>query len=232
MEHQRIYLFKTESLNFVNLLQFCFILSRRDFYEPCIPTFDEKLLGVEIGNFCSTLSRDNPQNFRNIDWHSNLSQLDKILESTNNSIIIGNHSIKQIQLLKNYYQNRAFTVSCSYKEDWYDRLLTYKANTHIYQQATGALPLTELDTQLRKDKSVDLFKYYKNAFNEQKLIAKEINYNTDYVVLCEDFLIEDKFFEHIYNLGGHKTSNALMYYRRWQKHQLTFFTKESSYENI
>jgi hypothetical protein len=227
MESVRLYLFKTEKLNFVNLLQYCFILSRRDLYQPCLPIIAGAEISAVKGQLVYDFSPDNPENFRNIEWESKIQLLDSILDSTNASIVLGSHDINQLILLKKNYQSKAYIISCSYTKNDYDLLLTYLVNTHLAMQSTGALPITEADQQLRATPSIDLLSYYKKSFDEQQLIPKSMVYpDSDYSVPLQEFFNKNKFFQHLINLDVDPSKEAMQYYDQWCKLQRSFFTLE------
>jgi hypothetical protein len=223
MKSVRLYLFKTESFNFVNLLQFCFILSRRDLYQPCLPLIAGTNLLVTTGEFVNTLSPDNPYNFRNIDWSEKLNILNSTLTQTDKPIVIGHNDINQLLFLEKQYSSIAQTISCSYTKDDYDLILTYFANMHLMSQSNGTVPLTEHDLQLRADQSINLLFYYKNAFDQQGLIPRSMLYSTDYNVPLKDFLDKNKFFQHLVNLGAEPTPEAIHYYNQWWELQHLYF---------
>lgn len=223
MESVHLYLFKTERINFVNLLQFCFYLARRDLYQPCLPIFTGSHLDITKGELVNTFSPDDPDNFRNISWNEKLQLLNSTLESTDQKIVIGNYNIDQIMFLKQQYPSMAQTISCSYTEEDYDLLLTYIVNQHVELQASGMLPITEHDQHLRADSSISLLSYYKKSFDEQQLIPKSITYSTDYVVPLKDFFNKDNFFQHLTNLGADPTPEATHYYDQWWALQQPYF---------
>lgn len=230
MESVKLYLFKTEKINFVNLLQFCFYLSRRDLYQPCLPVFSDSYLDVTKGELVYTFSPENPNNFRNLNWNEKLDLLDTTLSSTDAPIVIGSSSIDQILLLNNRYSDISQTISHCYTEEDYDFLLTYFVNQHLTLQSKGCLPLTEHDLQLRSDPTINLFSYYKNSFDQQGILPKSITYSTDYVIPVKDFFNKDKFFQHLNNIGADSTDEAIHYYNQWWELQKSFFTMEINYE--
>ena len=102
MKSAELYVFKTEYINFVNLLQFCLYLSRRDLYQPCIPIIKNKHLTLIPGEFCLFFDSIDPlRNFRDIDWTQKIESLNTILRNTNQTVVFGANSIDQIDFLKN-----------------------------------------------------------------------------------------------------------------------------------
>ena len=227
MNSNSLFLFKTEKLNLVNLLQFCFILSRNDLYEPCIPNFESGQLTTIKGKFIYDSSSDDPDNFRNIKWESKTQIVVDAL--TCGPLVLGNHSIEQLYFLKEYFkENSALIITCSYTADEYEFFLEQLVKQHIYLQDAGFLPLSQVDKDLRS--SVENIKiYYKNSFDKQQLLPKEMQYFSDYNVPLIDFYDEDKFFQHLQNLPCVPTQVAIDYYHQWQKINNTL---ETYYETI
>ena len=219
----QLYLFKTEKINFVNLLQFCFILSRRDLYQPCSPSMVGTNLSVTTGDFVNTMLPEDPYNFRNLDWTEKLPLLDSILTQTDDPITIGHSDINQLLLLKEEYPDIAQISSCSYTENDYELMLTYTARQHLELQHNGTLPITEHDQQMRSDPSINLLSYYKQSFDEQAIVPKSMAYSTDYSVPVRDFFNKDKFFQHIVTIGADPSPKAKHYYDQWWLLQQSYF---------
>lgn len=224
MKSARVYLFKTETINFVNLLQFCFFLSREDIYQPCYPKILYKHLTVDPGGFALHFAPDNPcVNFRNIDWTTKLAEFDEVLAQTTDKIVLGCNDIEQVNLLKNHFGDNCYTISCSYSYDDYDSFLSYITNSHIVKQSTGQLKLTDHDIAIRNDKNINLFDYYKQSFDQQKILQNSMSYDTDYSVVLTDYFDKNKFFQHVTNIGGNNSIEAVNYYDSWYSMQNTFF---------
>jgi len=224
MKSEKLFLFKTESINFVNLLQFCLYLSRGDLYQPCIPIIKHQHLTLIPGDFCLFYDPNDPiRNFRNIDWRSKIHSLNDLLSGIDQPIVFGNNSIDQIRFLKSNVNHSCATISCSYDEEYYDFILNYFTRSHISKQMSGQLEITNLDQQLRNDQSIDLFLWYKNSFDQQNLVPKSLNFDTDYTVPLRDFFDKERFFWHLTNIGGSESPEALDYYNNWLENQNSFF---------
>jgi hypothetical protein len=154
------------------------------------------------------------------------------IDVPSNSIVMGNHDIDQIHWLKHRYQHQVISISCSYDTYLYDQMLTYQAKMHIYRQSIGDVPLTEDDLQVRSNPKENLTLYYKAAFDRLNMLPRKLQYNTDIVIPCEDFLIMNKFFKHIVDLGGTLTDNVILYYKQWYQNQIDFLSIGTNYENI
>jgi hypothetical protein len=179
---------------------------------------------AELGPFMYTASPQNPDKFRNVDWTTQLGLLTNIL--TTNSCVIGNYSIDQLQFIKNYFKESAVLITHSYQTFEYDFFLEQFAKQHVYLQDVGSLPLTETDQAVRSN-GEDLVQYYKQTFDQQQIIPKQINWSGDYDVPVRDFYNPDRFFQHITNLSTTPSTQAIAYYQQWQKLKLGDY-----YENV
>jgi hypothetical protein len=201
-------------------------LSRQDLYEPCIPKFEGTHLGLVLGKFIYDSSPDDPANFRNITWVSNTQVIVNAL--TQGSLVIGNHNIEQLHFLKEYFKENSLLITCSYTVTEYDFFLEQLVNQHIYMQEVGAIALSQTDKDLRFS-GKNIKQYYKNSFNEHRLLPKEMQYSSDYNVPLIDFYDKDKFFQHLQNLSCVPTPATIEYYHQWQKLNNTL---ETYYETI
>lgn len=225
MKSAKLYVFKTEYINFVNLLQFCFYLSRRDLHQPCVPIIKHKFLSLIPGEFCLHYDSVDPlNNFRNIDWTQKIESLNLYLKNASQPVVFGTNNIDQVNFLKNNVECSCITISCSYTEDQYDLVLNYFVKSHLEKQSMNLIEITDLDQKLREDKSLDLFSYYRDSFDRQNLIPKQLQLETDFVVPLIDFFDKTKFFQHLENIGGCYSHEADEYYDSWRNEQSEFFT--------
>ncbi len=225
MKSVKLYVFKTDNINFANLLQFCFYLSRHDLDGPCVPVIQNKHLSLIPGNFCLFFEPEDPlNNFRNLDWNLKIQALNRYLADTDQAVAFGSNHIDQIDFIKHNIDHTCASISYSYDQAQYDQVLEYFVHSHLAKQASGRVPLTDLDQQLRQDQSIDLFEYYKTAFDTQNIIPRSMQFDTDHVIPLVDLLNKDKFFHHLVGIGGQRTAQADIYYNNWWTAQQDFFS--------
>ena len=195
-----IYLFKTERVNVVNLLQFCAILSD-EWYEICQPHIsDTNYMSTTVGNFVQQLSPADPMDFRNIDWSTQVYKLEEIADATDLNLMVGVKTVKQLLFLKEYFGDRSKTISISYDESSYGLMLDFLVQAHIEEQ------------QL----SVDLIEHYKQEFDTLGLLSKQLEPVGEYNVPFEDFFNKIKFFKHLKNIGLNPSVDAEAFYDKWR----------------
>lgn len=207
-----LYLFRGSILNFTNILQHCFMLSKEDLYDPCTPVIRNNLLDWDLAEFIK-IGGEIP--FRSIDWADHTEQLDFLIDN-NLSRSYATYRLDQIDYLKNYFKDRCFVISFSYDVILYDFLLEIFVRTHIHRQNCGIVPITKYD-QLLRESDINLVDYYTKEFDQQQLISKQLSGVGDYVVPLNDFFDQFKFFKHIENIGGTPSQQSINFYTNWLK---------------
>lgn len=195
-----IYLFKTERVNVVNLLQFCAILSG-EWYEICQPQLsDTNYMSVIVGNFVRCLSPEDPMNFRNIDWTTKVYELEEIANTTDLNLTVGVKTVEQLAFLKTHFGDRTKTISVSYDVDSYELMLDFLARAHIQEQ----------------NLNIESIEYYKQEFDKLGLLPRQLAPVGEYNVPFEDFFDKDIFFTHLKNIGLNPSVDAEAFYDKWR----------------
>ena len=213
MRSHALYIFKSYSrINVTNILQWCFMLSNNNLFEPCVPILTGTQLDVIPGKFLLKFTQDKYA-FRDIDWLSNIDTLKDIIKSTDKSIVFGVHSESQVNFLKAQFKDCALVITCSYDEpEIYDRFLTDIARRHINLQNLGSIELNESDKILT---TVERIEHYKKVFMEQELIPTTLSYRGDYNVPVRDLFDKDKLFRHLSNIKVTASPAASEFYDKW-----------------
>ena len=195
-----IYLFKTEQANVVNLLQFCAILSGQ-WYEICQPQLSNtNYMSVSVGNFVRQLSPKDPTNFRNIDWTTEVHELEEIANVTDLNLMVGVKTVEQLTFLRKYFGNRTKTISISYDVSSYELMLDFLARAHIEEQ----------------NLNIESVEYYKQEFDKLGLLPRQLAPVGEYNVPFEDFFNKGKFFKHLKNIGLNPSVAAEAFYDKWR----------------
>lgn len=211
-----LYLFRTCALNLTNLPILCFVLSRPDLDNPCVPVVSHnRFIEMQAAEFAHQVEPNNPEaNFRNILWTQNaegLQIVDSIVDSGANKTF-GVNSDEQITFLKQRYGSQCTTITHSYTNN--KMLLRYHALCHIYKQDLGLIDISDWDQQLRTE-CIDLVAYYAQAFDEQNIIATQQLCNGDYDIPIKDFFDQATFFGHLKNLDAVESVTAKDFYQQW-----------------
>jgi hypothetical protein len=210
-----LYVFKSTPFNITNLPQWSLYLSRDDLYQPCKPILTNTQLDLEIGGFAQQFSPDPQALFRDIDWEEQLPKLDALINSIDQSVVFGVNSVEQLTVLKTHFKDQAITVSCSYNQDYYPKMLSWYVHRHIRLQNLGIIEITAHDRELRTN-GTNLVDHYAQAFDKACLIPPTIDPVGDYDIPVGDFFNVSKFFNHMSCIGGAPTQQAIDFYNQWR----------------
>ena len=210
-----LYIFKSTPFNITNLPQWSLYLSRDDLYQPCKPVLTNTQLDLEIGGFARQFSPNPQLLFRDMDWTDQIPRLDTLVSSMTQSVAFGVNSVEQLNILKNYFKERAITISCSYDQNHYTEILSWYVRRHIRLQDLGIIEITEHDQQLRTG-GLNLVEYYTQAFDQAQLVPMSINPVGEYDIPINDFFNADKFFNHMACVDSPCTQQAIDFYKKWR----------------
>lgn len=225
-----------------NLPQICYILSRDDFFSPCLPTLDAGRIAYTLGPFCGDLlHKIYPQldrstsplaaltAFRTIDWRKADYLLGEHLRY-NHKVIFASNFIDQIQWLKKQFGSKVVTVACRYAYDTEDYALfcRWLAMDHVRKQQTGNIAITEHDRDSRR-RDCNMIDHYTDHFYQTKFIDQQINDDFDCVIPLTDLFIREKFFQHLDRIDRPVLSmSAQVFYDQWLEQNNI---KENQHEN-
>jgi hypothetical protein len=208
----------------------CYMLSREDLYDPCLPTLVDGRISMMLANFVTTLEKNNPlTSFRNLNWSNNVETLESIVGSKKR-MVFGHNDYDQIDFLKSHFPNNVFSIACTYKyytED-YDVICRWLSLDHVNQQRNGTISVSDFDHGLKKT-GVNLLKHYYQHFLQIKFIPEETGTRADYCIPIKDLFDKKIFFKHITNLEGTISHSVERYYDAWYSYNNI---KDLNYENI
>lgn len=160
------------------------------FVKPCIPilTPSGSLVYREHEDYVIQFSSPNsPLHFRSIDWSTKIDSLKLFLDNTDKNVWIGTTRPEQLTIIKDAFNDRAFTISINYNEDTYSKVLS------SYQLFIEEQPLT-----------LDL-----------ELLPKSKNYSADYNINLDELFDQSKFVNHLLNVGITLNDSKLQFYETW-----------------
>jgi hypothetical protein len=192
------------------------MLARDNLYQSCQPIFTNNQLDLELGGFALRFAPTNTKlTFRDIDWGTRLDELEELFDSTDQSIAFGVNSVEQLGVLKNHFSNRAVTISCSYDRDFYNTMLEYYVDRHLYLQNIGVLEITKHDQTVR-DSGVYLRDYYIRAFDAKGIVPESIDPVGERDIPIPEFFNSSAFFHRMALAGAIPTIETRQYYDQWR----------------
>lgn len=219
-----IYLFKTQRLNLFEMAGAQIIKNAPEkFYNICDYVLDSKFLKIRqlgdiVTNFLPKLD-GNYRNFRNVNWNKSLDYLDSIVStafSQNKNLMFGTNSTEQFNFLIKYYHGKCKTLAVTYTESSYEQLLDHLVDHHIYLLRNSNLEITTQDQyNLENLNEFDLQRYYKESFEEQKLLPKSFSIDADHTLDFLDLIDPTKFSKWLEDLGFPFTESSKLFYYNW-----------------
>lgn len=211
MSSGTLYLFKTEYINLTNLFQYCLYKSIPNLYKPCTPKLSDCYLYAEVGGLVWEISSTGLG--RNWHWAHIRDIISNALK-LRNSVVAGNFDFEELNNLKKNIKTNSIIISYTYDEKLYDFVLDHFAKTHIYKQNMGEVEITAYDREIRNTKQ-NLVEHYKQVFDQQNSIPKNMLPRGDYSIPIVDFFDLEKFLIHFKKLDIEFSSDALEYYATW-----------------
>lgn len=218
--HPKIYVFRTHKINLANLfLSIVYHNSKNSAFEPCYYNITGgKFFTVDIGKFAEESQNLTQTSFRNINWMQHIDKLSDFIaraQDLNQVLIFGSHSDDQIDFLKEYFGNDAYTIGIDYDQDMYPTLLTDAVEYHLYLLDNGYIESNDRDKELAQLTFTDRVDAYKSSFDQMNLFPHSVSSPRDYNVNVSDYTDQTAMFKHLTNIFGTINETTVDYYQQW-----------------
>lgn len=229
----KIFLFKTHSINFTNLVmgqvtknapdqmfESCtYSLERNKFLELTQHRWCQARKNHVLGNLITSIGTE--FDFRKIDWRDAhaIKYLEDSLEQAKlqeKHVLLGTHLNEQLTFLKQHFGDDIVTVAINYHDNMYSVLLKHMAEYHVYLLNNELIPLSENDVILSETLSdKELVTHFTIEFDRMNLIPRESIIECDYNIMVDDFMNPEQMETHMKNIGFPFTEDGRAFYSKF-----------------
>lgn len=178
-----------------------------DWLQPCTPDITDNghLVHRVHQQYVKELTNDNPMSFRDIDWSDRLDDLEKLLESTDKKVWVGNFNSKQARIVKKHFGDDVTTVGIDYEP---------RMRFLILENVISYYGVSEITDKLNAKIAYNV-KYYSQIDRWNKLVPPRFSPDTDVTINVDSFLEPSNYIKLLEDIDGPRNEKQLEYYFTW-----------------
>jgi hypothetical protein len=176
--------------------------------QPCTPDINSTghLIHNKHQQYVIDLSNNNPMSFRDIDWTTRLTDIEKVLDKAGDkNVWIGSFNPDQAALIKNYFQERATTIGITYTPTHRDIILE---NVVTYYGVNSIENKERQWIEFQK-------KYFLNKNKFDYMVPISFEPTADHTIDIADFFNPENYIRFLEYLDGPRNEDQLDYYFTW-----------------